>query len=98
STVYECPHVRICVAQLRFDLDVAALVLGDAGALKAEIVGVRDAPHREEDMRPIDPRFAVFAIDADGDPPRLGFQADALCAGADRDPLGPENLLYRLRH
>src|SRR3954468_15194103 len=63
--VAQGPHVRIAGAERLVDLDIAALVLGNPGALEAEIVGVRHAPDREQQVRPADARFAFLAIDAD---------------------------------
>ncbi len=70
----------------------------DAGRVEAEVVGVRPAADREQDVRADNRGIAAPTIDADLDVRPVRREADALRVAADRDPLGFENVADRVRY
>src|SRR3954453_9726252 len=96
--VAERPYVRIAGAKAFVDLDIAALVLGDPGALEAEIVGVRHAADCEQQVRAAHARFTFLALEADRNAVSFAREAQAFGARAHGDAFGLEDFPDRLRH
>ena len=65
--VAERPDARVRGAQRLVDLDVAALVGGDAGGVEPEVVGVGDAADGEEEVRAARSGLAFLAVEAERD-------------------------------
>jgi len=91
--VTECPHPRICRAQPFVDLDITALVDGNAGRVQREIVGVRHAADGEQQMRAPLARRPCLAAHADRHAIGLLSHADALRAETQRDALLAQEFL-----
>ena len=93
--VAERPDPGDVRAELVVDRDVAARVDRDAGRVEPQVVGVRAAPDGEQQVRPVDRRRALLAVDADATPVGRLLESDALGAGAHGDALALEDLADR---
>ena len=90
--VAECPDAWNVGGKGVVDGDVAARIGLDAGAVEAEIVGVRTPPNGQQDVRPDDRGCAFEAVNADCYAFLVRHDGDALGAGSDANALAQENV------
>ena len=96
--VTQRPDARHAGAQLFVDRDVAARIRLHARLVEPEIVGVRPASDREQQVRALDLVRVVLAVESDADAAAAPRQGDALGVEPDLDALAFENLPDRRRH
>ncbi len=96
--VAERPDVRDAGPECVIHHNVAARVDGDAGRVEAEVVGVRPAADREQDVRADNRGVAGPTIDAGFDIRPARGEADALGLAAHGDPLRLQNAADGVRH
>src|SRR5205085_8557492 len=83
--VAQRPHLRVAGTKRYVNLNIAALVGGDARGLEAEIVGVGNAADREKNVRAARFGLTFLTLDADRDPFAVLLHGEAFGAQTHRD-------------